>query len=100
MRVYLGPDNALGPSEMARWSGAKGKAAPAPSPSAAPKPQPAPPPEFSAPSPLGIPNVVPAGVWEAADDDEETAQGAAESGWQDLMFPRVDPDDDVLIELE
>jgi predicted component of type VI protein secretion system len=34
MRVYLGPDNAPGPSELARWYGSNGKAAPAARPPA------------------------------------------------------------------
>jgi predicted component of type VI protein secretion system len=108
LRVYLGPDDALGPSEMARWAGGKGKA-PAASSAQPPKgktavPAPMPVParpeskEFSAPSPLGTPAVAPtpAGVWEA-DEDEGDVQ---ESRWQDLVLPRVDPDDDVLIELD
>ena len=106
VRVYLGPDNALGPSEMARWTGAKGKvtagSTSAPPNGKAPAPDPIPPApeskEFSSPSPLEIPAVAsrPAGFWEAAEDPRP----GQESNWQDMMFPRVDPDDDVLIELD
>jgi pSer/pThr/pTyr-binding forkhead associated (FHA) protein len=106
LRVYLGPDDALGPSEMARWSGAKGKVAAGSSPAPPNRKNPAPVPvptrpeskEFSPPSPAEAPAVAstPAAFWKAV----EEPQPGQESSWQDMMFPRVDPDDDVLIELD
>jgi predicted component of type VI protein secretion system len=103
LRVYLGPDDAPGPSELAKWSGAKGKPAPSlPAPASKIKEAlPAPGPaqsereQFTAPSPLGTPAVGAGEFWEAVEDDDPD-----ESGWQDKMFPRVNPDDDVLIELD
>jgi predicted component of type VI protein secretion system len=107
MRVYLGPDNAPGPSELARWYGPQGKAAPAarpPAPKAVeelPAPRPAQPEseEFTAPSPLGIPAIAPGEFWAAA-EVEPPDQDNDELRWQDLLLPRADPDDDVLIELD
>ena len=102
LRVYLGPDDAPAPSEMAKWNGGVGKgkgnaaaASPPPAPAiAAPSPAPE---SFSAPSPLGTPAVVAGEYWDAVEDDE--APDADESKWQDLMLRRPDQDD-VIIELD
>src|SRR5512135_1058371 len=107
MRVYLGPDDAPGPSELARWYGLDGNAAPAALPpsskakevlqfpsSAWPESE-----ESIAPSTLDTRAVAPGEFWAAAVVEPQD-QDDDESRWQDLLLPRAEPDDDVPIELD
>jgi predicted component of type VI protein secretion system len=95
LRVYLGPDDAPGPSELAKWG--------------APARRPAAPPRvtsdaentiraggggFAAPSPLGTPSVNGSGRW------EEDPGESADIGWPSGLAEVSDDDDDVVIELD
>lgn len=99
VRIYLGPDEAPGPSELprgARTVPTARPAAPPPAPVAAAAP-PSPPSGFPAPSPLLIPAV--------ADDDLEILdEDSDDSGWRNLLASKPrggeNPDDDILIELD
>jgi predicted component of type VI protein secretion system len=90
VRVYLGPDDAPGPSELARWGGSARQAAPRAE-------APVPVGEdvtvragggFIAPSPLGTPALDADGSW------DEAAESNDDSGWRDRLDP--DSDDDVV----
>jgi predicted component of type VI protein secretion system len=92
LRVYLGPDHAPAPSELARaGGGARRPAASPPAPSAV-----AASPAASRPTPPEAPvPVAPVGSWsidELPEDDD--------SGWRDLLPPSGREDDDVVIELD
>lgn len=93
LRVYLGPDDAPGPSEQPRAARATGQAAPPATRRQAPEgPPPSTPSGFPSPSPMqGVPVV---GDLEILDDDD--------SGWRNLISskPRSDDQDDILIELD
>jgi predicted component of type VI protein secretion system len=107
MRVYLGPDDAPGPSELARCFDLDGKAAPVtPPPSSKakevlqfPSSEWEESEESIAPSSLDTRAVAPGEFWATAVVEPQD-QDDDESRWQDLLLPRADPDDDVPIELD
>lgn len=99
LRVYLGPDDAPGPSEQA----VNGKNRPQPAPAATRAPALSvaevaskPPSGFAPPSPIGgVPAFAPDELEIIDDDDEDSG----DSGWRRLIAGRKDADD-VIIELE
>lgn len=104
VRVYLGPDDAPGPSELAKWKGAgrKGAAARPEATSVPPAPHTRGPaaPEFALPSPMGTPVVKPDDVWEVDEADD-----SSDSSWRDRLAAGASAgsgssSDDAIIELE
>jgi predicted component of type VI protein secretion system len=104
MRVYLGPDDVPGPSEIPRGARRPSTTAGAARPAGPPPPPQLPPvaefddgdlpdvASFAAPMPVGAPALKGADLWEedhGADDD---------SGWRDKL--RVDMGDDMIIDLD
>jgi predicted component of type VI protein secretion system len=100
LRVYLGPDDMPGPSELPRAAGKTVRAA-APtskSTSGVGASPPSPPSGFQTPSPLGTPDVHADDDLEIVDDDDSD-----DSGWRRLLSapPQSrDDDDDVVIDLD
>jgi predicted component of type VI protein secretion system len=109
VRIYLGPDSAPAPSELAGKASAKkdrvpSKPAPAPAPAPAP-PRAAPiavdanavrPAADSRPTPPDFPPVVsPGASWSIHDVPEDD-----DSGWRNLLPPDEHENDDVVIELD
>jgi len=98
VRVYLGPDDALAPSE--KWqqrTGVKGgERKPAMSPvSSASAKGPVQAGEFASPTPLGVPAAAASAISWPSDLDEDTG----DSGWRNMLGGRPD-DDDMVIELD
>jgi predicted component of type VI protein secretion system len=98
VRIYLGPDDAPGPSELARWGasakrtkGAAAEAPPAPRASAADR--------FEAPSPTSVPAVQAEAAWAIDVDDEDDSP--SDSAWRDQLGAGAGSDEeDAIIELE
>jgi predicted component of type VI protein secretion system len=93
MRVYLGPDDAPGPSERADAGRLARQAAAAAPPKAKPRKAE---PGFASPSPIAVPTV-PSGD---EDELEIIEEDDDDSGWQRLMTSRPEGADDMIIELE
>ena len=98
-RVYLGPDDALAPSEKAAKGGLS---APPRKPVVAPtNSQTSSSSGFPAPSPLGTPAVAADDDdLEILEDDDDDADESGDSGWRSLIASKLKQGDDAVIDLD